>query len=484
MEGVVKDKINYPERRRPDGTIEREATSRYFVALKGNSHEALADSTHVFRDRRSFTKNVLRSFLKNSVSRERWDGAPWIVKENLARAYNIDTTTPTKLLYDNVVAERKAMASLRKGRPDEQCLQYFASQGELPQLAEASKIHRGKLPKHLVTQFEASLISGKPINLKAFAADFAPEGEAGPPMPRQRPPQPAVVKYPIDDLEIHPRPKVEPRPGFKLFQDTAMSYSQDAHIDGSTVGTLLSIWNTFNIHTSLYKVDSFTYDDFVDAMMYNSTEVECELLNELHCSAMKLLVDEAGVVDSYIPKANEDQEDDDDSSVDHSAVSTPAPEESRRVSARSRTSLLKNDITQTLKGNSPKRNGNSHHRVEEMLGETDWQSRLMTRDFTNGGWQVILAGILLHMSTILVKEKEACDKILAHLAPLDQKPTKETARRQYAQLDANLRAVALDIVLMLTITSKSMKDSMERRQEQMTEDRKEKVQRQRDRKVL
>jgi len=108
----------------------------------------------------------------------------------------------------------------------------------------------------------------------------------------------------------------------------------------------------------------------------------------------------------------------------------------------------------------------------------------MIRDFTNGGWQVILAGILLHMSTILVKEKEACDKILAHLAPPDQKPTKETARRQYALLDANLRAVALDVILMLTITSKSMKDSMERRQEQMTEDRKEKVQRQRDRKVL
>jgi len=482
LEGIIKDKITFPEIKARDGSIERAAMSRYFVALYSRSQEALTDSKHVFRDRRSFNKNVLRSFLKNSVSRDRWEGAPWLVKENLTRIYHIDTTIPAKLQYDNVVAERRAMAALRKGRPDDHCLQYFASQGELPQLAEAAKAHHGKLPKHLVAQFEDAL-AGRPVTF----TDNGDDDTMRIPIPphRQKVSQP-VVKYPIDDLEIRPRPNRDQRPAYKTFTTESAQFSQEhtQDIAPKTVGTLLEIWNTFNVHTNLYLIDSFTFDDFVDAMLFQSADIECELLNEIHCAAMKLLVDEAGVVDPHVPSAEESDGEDDDSTADNSAVSTPAPEEARRTSGRGRQSLLKNDITETIKAASPRRNGATQHRGEEMMGDTDWQSRLMIRDFTDGGWQVILVGILMHMSSVLTKEKEVCDKVVAHLAPMDQKATKETARRQYAQLDCNLRTAALEVLMMLTITSKPMKDSMERRQEQMTEDRKEKVQRQRDRKIL
>jgi len=332
-----------------------------------------------------------------------------------------------------------------------------------------------------MAQFEDAL-AGRPVNFTDIGDDTMPI-----PIPphRQKTSQP-VVKYPIDDLEIRPRPNRDQRPAYKTLttQPAHSTQEHDQEIAPRTVGTLLEVWNTFNVHTSLYLIDSFTFDDFVDAMLFRSVDTECELLNEIDCSAMKLLVDEAGVVDAHIPSAEESDDEDDISSADNSAVSTPAPEEARRRSGRGRQSLLKNDITDTIKVASPKRNGAPQHRGEEMLGDTDWQSRLMIRDFTDGGWQVILVGILMHMSSVLTKEKEVCDRVVAYLAPMDQKPTKETARRQYAQLDCNLRTAGLEVLMMLTITSKPMKDSMERRQEQMTEDRKEKVQRQRDRKIL
>jgi hypothetical protein len=480
-EGTLKDKVTFPELKRGD-VVERPAMSRYFVAVKGRDREVFVDDKHVFRDRRSFTKHVLRSFLKHTVSRDLWDGAPWLVKDSIARQYNIDTTIPPKLQKESILAERQAMASLKKGRPDEQCIEWFQSQGQLPQLAEAARIHRGKLSKGLIAQFEASLVNGgRPVNINAVGNDFGSDATVPAPLPQRSRPQ--AIKYPIDDLEIHPRQVVRQRPAHKTYTLPVVHPHQNQEITHTTVGMLLEIWNTYNNHNSLYQIDTFTFDDFVDALQYQSADVECELLSEMHCAAMKLLVDESGVLDPNLPTATEETSDD-DSTANNSTASSPVPDESRRVSGRARASMLKNDITKTMKANSPKRSGAHQNRAEEMLGDSDWQSRLMIRDFTDGGWQVILVGILAYMSTVLTREKEICELILSILAPMDQKPTKETARRQYAHLSLELRAAALEVVIMLTITSKAMKDSMERRQEQMTEDRKEKVQRQRDRKVM
>ncbi len=90
----------FPMIRGPDGTIQRAAFSRYFVRMPETENEALVDDKHLRRDKKIFTKQNLRSFLRNSLQRESWQGAPWLVKEHLAIQYRLPMEIPAHLIQD------------------------------------------------------------------------------------------------------------------------------------------------------------------------------------------------------------------------------------------------------------------------------------------------------------------------------------------------------------------------------------------------
>jgi len=94
--------------RGPDGSIQRNAFARYFIRLHDTpGDEALVDEQHVRRDRKVYSKLNLRAFLKNSLVREAYQGAPWLVKEPLAHQYRITSHIPPELLRDaHVLANR------------------------------------------------------------------------------------------------------------------------------------------------------------------------------------------------------------------------------------------------------------------------------------------------------------------------------------------------------------------------------------------
>jgi hypothetical protein len=113
-----------------------------------------------------------------------------------------------------------------------------------------------------------------------------------------------------------------------------------------------------------------------------------------------------------------------------------------------------------------------------MLGERDWVSRLGARDFEDGGWQVILVGLLQQLSLSPVF-KSRCDKVLAWLAPLDEEPTPETARTRHATMNVNLRISALQMITILSISTPAIKEFLEACSEDMTDVRKRKIEHQR-----
>lgn len=109
LNGRVRDKAKFAEQRDQDGNVTRPAFARYFVRLIDRpDEEALADAEHLARDRKIFTKQMLRSFIKNCVTREAWTGAPWLVKSELAEKYSIDSVVPQHLRHSYKIAERKA----------------------------------------------------------------------------------------------------------------------------------------------------------------------------------------------------------------------------------------------------------------------------------------------------------------------------------------------------------------------------------------
>jgi hypothetical protein len=90
---------------------------------------------------------------------------------------------------------------------------------------------------------------------------------------------------------------------------------------------------------------------------------------------------------------------------------------------------------------------------------------------------------LLHQLSVRPRMEKVCNQILEHLAPLDQEPTQDTARAQYAVLDVNLRIRALQIICMLSLETRAIRNYLEECSNQMTEFRKEKIEYQKARKA-
>ena len=90
---------------------------------------------------------------------------------------------------------------------------------------------------------------------------------------------------------------------------------------------------------------------------------------------------------------------------------------------------------------------------------------------------------LLHQLSSRPRMEKVCNDILKQLAPLDAEPTQEIAQRQYATLDINLRVRALQIICMLSLETKAIRNYLEECSVQMTEFRKEKIEYQRARKT-
>lgn len=109
LTGRVREKAKFQDSYNKDGSLKQKGHCRYFVRLiERLEEEALVDDKHIMRDRKVFTKQMLRSFIKNCVTREAWNGAPWLVKHEIADQHHINNEVPPHLQYGYKVAQRKA----------------------------------------------------------------------------------------------------------------------------------------------------------------------------------------------------------------------------------------------------------------------------------------------------------------------------------------------------------------------------------------
>lgn len=528
LTGIVRDKTRFGAKPMPDGTV-APGFSRYFVSLDNRpTEEAVVDDAHITRDRKIFTKQVLRSFIKKTVTREAWTGAPWLVKPEVAHSFHIDIRVPPHLRHESKTAERKQKAQAQKaGLPDYDGMAGVfptANGSRLPELKPAPKSHKSKQQQNqgqtsrskqppslnpapsnphpfIQQQPYASIFQGPPMppqggqgphftTFQHASYNFPPIASLPPP-----PPPPPVIKYPIEDLQVAMRPNVPPRPALKFFsQDTPLDIGQTQDegngILMKSVGPLLETWDTLSVYCEIFKLDSFTFDDFVEAMQFSSEDYDCELFVEVHCAALKQLVQseaDGGKVQVQLPEMEED-DDDEESGAEASRPATPTPEPEAKPAGRATRSSLAKAEAEALKiepfsVKEPTPEAKSTHRAAEMQMEIGWIDRLRKRDFKNGGWQIIMIGLLYQLSKN-PKKLESCEVLLKELAPLNMEPTPETARLQYAKLDVNLRVQALQTVCMLTAETKAVRGYMEDCSETMTSYRKEKIGHQRDKKQL
>ncbi|KAK9775686.1 putative ATP-utilizing chromatin assembly and remodelling N-terminal-domain-containing protein [Seiridium cardinale] len=509
--GIVRDKARLGSKVLPDGTL-TPPYSRYFTSIDGRpGEEAAVDENNIYRDRKIFTKSVLRSFIKKTVTREAWTGAPWLVKHDVAAQYHIDTRVPPHLRYDNKLLERKQHQAQKRalGFQDVTAVngapfQHAFGPTRLPELKPAPKSQ--KIPKvqeqHIkgrhgihVGQDPGFVPGNNPFQFPvSFRNNMPPPPAPVIYTPPEPPPPPPPPKYPIEDLQLEPRDDYV-RPPLKFIcadppQGVVDSGARNDKILMKSIGPLLETWDTLNVYAEIFKLDSFTFDDFVQAMEVASVDFPVQLFDEVHCAVLKQLVSseaDGGKLLVRMPEIEEDEDEDEDEE-DQSQIPTPEPEPEPKPATRATRRSLAKAEAERLQAEAAAAEKDEatatpvlKHRAAEVLANYDWIEHLKKRDFKEGGWELIMVGLLNQLSRNS-RKTEICEELLAQLVPPEQEPSQETVRQCYGNLDLNLRISALQIICMLTIGTKAVRAYMEDCSETMTGYRKEKIEWQKNRK--
>lgn len=532
-QGIIREKL---ELRKPGFQF-----CRYIVSVKGNSSDFVAAQDSIWRDRKAFTKQMLRQFLRKTISREAWTGAPWIVDDKLARTYKLELEVPLEKRYDAQQAARKASLALKKQEQNSSFTSFMPqehqphqyqqpapvpnSQQRFPPIKPAAKSHKTKSMQANGQNYTGHQLHPEAQTISQVWLQDAPSYHIGanfqnnhynlshpslnnvqrgqfhgmhtgmlgqphqPLLQTSLPLIPARDRV-IEDLEL-PWKKGQQRPDLKFFSKdvpkSAKTSNKDSNILMKSVGPLLQIWDTLNVHTGpegMFPLDSFTFDDFVEAMIITSPDVECELFDEIHCAVLKQLVDDDGEFHVFGFAESEDEESDE--SEDESETSaSPVPDPASAPPARSTRSSLAKSEAAALKKRSPSPEL-PQNQAAEMLEEYGWLDRLKENDFQDGGWQVIMVGFLrkVMLNGPSTADKEKCEAILAHLAPVDAEPTRETARSQYDVMDVNMRIEALEMASISACRTPKFKRYLDGCAKAMTQTRNRKTELQRNRKTL
>ncbi len=511
LNGQIREKTKFPELVNLDGSLERGAFARYFVQLTGRpNQEALLDERHIVRDKRAFTKQRLRSFIKSTVTREQKNHAPWLVKPHIAAQYRITTEIPTYLKIESQKMQgKKVYLSAKRNEHDGKIMNLSSPVGRLPELkpkVNNSKNVNEESARSRQEQFNEyqRALTGNPGFVKIPQTtrlnQFDPYGGEHVIIPVNngyapiaaksvpRPPPPPAPKYPIEDLEVPPYGGKRHRPLLKyLSEETPFTGDHVPEGAGSgilmeSVGPLLETWDNLNIFCEVFQLDSFTFDDYIEALQFSSDEVQCELLVEIHCAVLKTLVkgatDRAGEVQVSLPElAAQGSEGSENGSRASSAVPTPPPEPEKRTTRSSFAKSEAAELAASVKAKHSSPVDGKLHRaaeIDQATGRLGWIMPLSKRDFGDGKWIVIMVGLLNQLSGN-PRLRKSCDDVLVYLAPLDQEALPATAISQYRSLSINLRVKALQIICMLSQETKAIRAYMDECSNQMTEQRKEKI---------
>ncbi|RPA87644.1 hypothetical protein BJ508DRAFT_300888 [Ascobolus immersus RN42] len=483
-EAIVREKTRFPEMRNPfNNVIERSAFARYVVRVIDASdpeNDIQVEENALQRDRKIFTKAMLRAFIKNTVAREAWNGAPWLVKDSYAHRYKIDTNVPDSLLRQSTSAARKLASQQRK--ETEQAMLPAKAKPEVTKKAATPKAPKGKGAAGANKTLNApggTLISlDVADNETEWATAGTPTKLNAKPIKLEekvvKPPPPPPIKYPIDDLHVPYKEPTHVRPKLHFLEPSNVNGGIVINANGfadRTVSYMLETWVFLNVFCDTFHLDSFTFDDYADALQFSSVDTECELYNEVHCSLLKALVNEEnGAVEIPLPELPYYDEGSDVEGADQPKTEEGAEAQPARPTYLDHDRMLTNGV---------------RHRGGELPVEegSDWISLLQRREFQEGGWQWIVSGLLYRLSLDGFYSLMATS-LLEHLLPPGKPATKETVREQFLVMDVNLRALLLHLLVGLVTSTPKVRRYMEECSEDMTGLRKKKIEHQRNRKAL
>ncbi|ORY95624.1 ATP-utilizing chromatin assembly and remodelling N-terminal-domain-containing protein [Syncephalastrum racemosum] len=437
--------------------------TRYRVQLIDDNNEGLEDfimtvtKNEIKRDRLAFSKNLLKKYLKESMGKDTYIGAPWIVKPALAEKFGIKTDLPADLqaIKDKVYSKKKKSGG-GKAQPDK---------GIDARRIEASL-------KYPMEDLDVPVYRRQPSG-EGPIVDMAPG----------RPHHNEPVRNPTGGMPAFPKP------------------TYDHAIPKDCYSTFLMAWAFLSLFARPLDLYPFSLDDFESALLHDSVEPKSQLLIEANVSLLNAIIRERKKFKIQPPGG---------SSQSKSVFSTHVSSSSSLQAPSSRSSTpLSGSLQREDSSTADSVNGNDediqredmrtsrietyfHHRNPELMERgvgsaeivtigTRWDARLIPAGEDREGWEDVLIGCvneIVHPEHVL-----ELDQVLNRLVPTVG-CTLEDREEAYVALSVQDKIFLMNILIDAVNECSFIKDYMEKCQEQLTELRKQKIDLSRERKRI
>lgn len=337
--GYVREKVQYSN----------PADTKYLVSTYGDGQQVIATNQQILRDRNHFTKWLIKTFIKLTVSRSHKVGAPWVVKERFAKKYRIEkeypedlkqyeSSTPTgELLYEGDIerlqspsqetpepqkGKRQKTGKLLKKRATISAATAAMSVGEIyhtdsPDVKPMAKNDpRQRFPTHhMPTEVQTLLIENDGLSIqpskKTIVDDlslrFDMQTTRPSPLLLELPPNGRILHSDIaSKLELQLSTHLTSEPDSVETIDALAKISSLHNPYLASVQEALECWSFLNFFHSILKLDTFTFDDFVCAMSWNLSQYKelgrCVLLDEIWCAVLSGLISNESLKKADDPK--------------------------------------------------------------------------------------------------------------------------------------------------------------------------------------
>ncbi|TRM65788.1 ATP-utilizing chromatin assembly and remodelling N-terminal-domain-containing protein [Schizophyllum amplum] len=219
------------------------------------------------RDRLSFSKSILRRFIRDCVDRDPAVASPWVVKPAIAAHYGVSSNMPEET--------RQGVNAAKKGEMDKRKKNWEDKEG--PPAKKQKKMTAAQEEKARV----AASLAQKKEREKAEAQKAKEEAERLAVEKKKKKP----IRYPTEDLDVRLADK-DKNAGMRLDRPLASRQALPFNESPGTFESFLLAWNFINGHGQALRISSFTLDEFEHALEHNEPDEPCPLLAEVHFSLL------------------------------------------------------------------------------------------------------------------------------------------------------------------------------------------------------
>ncbi|KAF9056339.1 chromatin remodeling complex protein [Panaeolus papilionaceus] len=387
------------------------------------------------RDRLSFSKSILRRFIRDCVDRDAAVASPWTVKPPIARHYGVDTVMPEET--------RQGVENIKKGEIDKRKKAWEDKEG--PPIKKQKKMTAAQEEKTEKKEREAREKSEKQRLAKEEAERLAAEKK------KKKP-----VRYPTEDLDIRMSDK-DKKAGMRVMRPLANRACLPFNDVPSVFEAFLMTWNFLVVYGQPLHLSTFTLDEFEHALRHTAVDQPCPLLAEVHSTLIYNLRTVSFVRHSAIIHMLKKKEEAEASDASDSVLGVSV-----------------DDLTTAMADV-----GNNWERVplRHAEGREGWEEALVgcLKDHANG---INFTNIQEILTKLLFAPADDDAESPQDVSMEPTEPVLSVASspsEQYYYLPPEDRICILSFMCNLAISSKSVHTHMESCEEQLTALRKEKI---------